>query len=127
MAIESIVLSGHLHGVTSVTPTPCGRFAISGGDDNVLRAHSLTSGELLASTTKAHGSIAWKIRAAPSKEFIVTCDCGNEKLFKVWESEKLTLVQTVEGHEVSEKKEQQCSNKHNTNQASFNFFSITKS
>ena len=84
--------------VSTLCVTPDDRFAISGGEDNILRKHDLASGVEVCRQQNAHSEDVYQARCASNGAFFVTCGVY-ENFFKVWKTENLELIQQVEGHD----------------------------
>ena len=96
--IQSREMRRHTQQVYTVAFSPCGNFGYSGGDDNRLVMWDMRTGAVVSERTDVHTKWVYRIAAAASGAFIVTCDPYDNRVM-VWHAKTLAPMQTLEGHE----------------------------
>lgn len=87
---------GHTDWVNSVTFTPDGKFALSGGTDHTLRLWDISSGRCLHTFT-GHTEEVNTIIAVPDGAYAVSS--SSDKTLKLWQLKNGRCLRTFKGHE----------------------------
>ncbi|WP_298867439.1 WD40 repeat domain-containing protein [uncultured Gimesia sp.] len=85
----------HSGGVNCLAITPDGKYAVSGGDDRLIKVWDLSS-QTLASTFKGHKREVYCLSLTPDGKQIISG--SNDRTIKVWDFKSGKLLQTLKGH-----------------------------
>ncbi|MFA7158472.1 MAG: hypothetical protein WC299_04145, partial [Kiritimatiellia bacterium] len=89
------ILKGHSYGVLSVSVTPDGRWAVSGGVDKTLRVWDLENGECLR-ILQGHNSSIEAVVVTPDGRRVISG--SYDDTLRVWDLESGECLRTLEGH-----------------------------
>jgi len=89
-------LEGHSDGVLSVSFSPCGKFLVSGSEDNTIKLWSVPDG-INTNTIAAHDGNVHCVLCSPDCATIISASW--DKTVKIWKIADCSLERALEGHD----------------------------
>ncbi|MBA3954684.1 WD40 repeat domain-containing protein [Candidatus Dependentiae bacterium] len=95
LTIQPKELKGHTDWIASVVFSPCGRYALTGSDDNTARLWDLTTGSTIKEL-KGHTECVFSVALSPCGKYALTGSRDNT--VRLWDVSTGTTLQKLKGH-----------------------------